>query len=417
MKMFVRSLAAVLLAGAALGAAPVVAKDPKPPKAEAPKPPKLSKPYAIGLSAAQKQLQAGDNAGAMTILNGLDAVPPVEPDDAYTTMLMKLNAAIGLKDNLLTEKMLQALLDTGRVSADDQPKFLRNIGALSMGRKDYNTATVAFEKLVALNPTDTESIVGLAELYFAQKQSAKAIGSLTDAINAKKAAGVKPDETWYRRRLAIAYDGKQSAQIQIAAADLVEAYPNPVNWRDALVITRDKYPSLDDQTELDFLRLQAAANALNGERDFVEYADTALNRSYYGEAQFAINEGIRRNMLVASKPLVAELKKTADSKVGADKASLPALEKESKSSPKLAMGTADAYYGYGEFAKAAALYKQGVGAAGVDQGTANLRLGVALGRAGDKAGAMAALSVVKGGPREELAKYWMIFLNQPAPAV
>jgi hypothetical protein len=197
----------------------------------------------------------------------------------------------------------------------------------------------------------------------------------------------------------------------------VEAYPNPVNWRDALVITRDKYPSLDDQTELDFLRLQAAANALNGERDFVEYADTALNRSYYGEAQFAINEGIRRNMLVASKPLVAELKKTADSKVGADKASLPALEKESKSSPKLAMGTADAYYGYGEFAKAAALYKQGVGAVGVDQGTANLRLGVALGRAGDKAGAMAALSVVKGGPREELAKYWMIFLNQPAPAV
>jgi hypothetical protein len=40
-----------------------------------------------------------------------------------------------------------------------------------------------------------------------------------------------------------------------------------------------------------------------------------------------------------------------------------------------------------------------------------------LGRAGDKAGAMAALSVVKGGPREELAKYWMIFLNQSAPAI
>ncbi|MFZ4110289.1 MAG: hypothetical protein ACOYKQ_07450 [Polymorphobacter sp.] len=416
MKMFVRSLATVLLAGAALAAAPVVAKDAKPPKAEAPKPPKLSKPYAIGLSAAQKQMQAGDNAGALVTLNGLGAVPPVEPDDAYTTMLMKLNAAIGLKDNLLTENMLQALLDTGRVSADDQPKFLRNIGALAMGRKDYNTATVAFEKLVVLNPSDTESIVGLAELYFAQKQSSKAIDSLSKAIDAKKAAGAKADETWYRRRLAIAYDGKQSALIQIAASELVEAYPNPVNWRDALVITRDKYPKLDDQTELDFLRLQAAANALNGERDFVEYADTALNRSYYGEAQFAINEGIRRNMLVASKPLVAELKKTVDSKMPADKASLPALEKESKTSPKLAMGTADAYYGYGEFAKAALLYKQGVGAVGVDQATANLRLGVALGRAGDKAGAMAALGAVKGGAREDLAKYWIIFLNQLAPA-
>jgi tetratricopeptide (TPR) repeat protein len=416
MKMFARSLAAALLAGAALAAAPVIAKDAKPPKAEAPKPPKLSKPYAIGLSAAQKQLQAGDNAGAMTTLNGLDAVPPVEADDSYTKMLMTLNAAIGLKDNLLTEKTLQALLDTGRVSAEDQPKFLRNIGAMALNRKDYNAATGAFEKLVAMNPADSEAIVGLAELYFAQKQSAKAVDSLTKAIDAKKAAGATPDEAWYRRRLAIAYDGKQAAMVQTAAVGLVETYPNAVNWRDALVITRDKYPSLDDQTELDFLRLQAAANALNGERDFVEYADTALNRSYYGEAQFAINEGIRRNMLVATKPLVAELKKTADSKVAADKASLPGLEKESKTSPKLAMGTADAYYGYGEFAKAAALYKLGVGAAGVDQATANLRLGVALGRAGDKAGAMAALANVKGGAREELARYWMVFLNQSAPA-
>ena len=416
MKIFAHSLAVVLLAGTAFAAAPVMAKDAKPAKVEAAKPAKLSKPYSVGLSAAQKQLQAGDNAGALTTLNGLDAVPPTEADDAYTTMLMKLNAAIGLKDNLLTEKMLQGLLDTGRVSATDQPKFLRNIGSLALNRKDYNTATGAFEKLVALNPDDSEAIVGLAELYFAQKQSAKAIDSLTKAIDAKKASGATPDEAWYRRRLAIAYDGKQNAQIQIAAMGLVEAYPNAVNWRDALVITRDKYPTLDDQTELDFMRLQAAANALNGERDFVEYADTALNRSYYGEAQFAINEGIRRKMLDAAKPLVAELKKTADAKTPADKASLPGLEKESKASPKLAMGTADAYYGYGDFAKAASLYKIGVGAAGVDQGTANLRLGVSLARSGDKAGAMAALALVKGGPREELAKYWTIFLNQPAPA-
>ena len=173
---------------------------------------------------------------------------------------------------------------------------------------------------------------------------------------------------------------------------------------------------VDDPTELDFLRLQAAANALNGERDFVEYADTALGRSLYGEAQFAINEGIRRNTLVASKPLVAELKKTADGKVTGDRQMLPGLEKESKTNPKLALGTADAYYGYGEFAKAAGLYKSLVGAVGIDQSIVNLRLGVSLGRSGDKPGAMAALGAVKGGAREELAQYWMVFLNQPAPA-
>jgi len=413
MKIFVRSLAAALLASAALTAAPAFAKEAK---VEAPKPPKLSKGVATALAAAQKLQQGGDNAGALAKIAEAEAVPNPTADDTYMISALRLNSAIGLKDNLLIEKTLTQMLATGRVSAADQPKFLRTVGSLALQRKDYAAATSAFEQLVTLNPGDGEAIVGLAELYFAQKQSAKSVDSLTQAIAANKAANLPVPEAWYRRRLAIAYDGKQAAQLQPAALGLVEAFPNAVNWRDAIIITRDSYPKLDEQTELDFLRLQSAAGALNGERDFVEYADTALGKGYPGEAKSAIDEGIRRNMLVASKPLVAELRKTADSKVAADKAALPGLEREIKSNPKIALVTGDAYYGYGDYTKAASLYKQAVGAATVDQATANLRLGVALARAGDKAGATAALNAVKGGPREVLAKYWLVFLNQATPA-
>lgn len=414
MKIINRGIAAALLAGAALVAAPSFAKDKEPKPAAAPAPPKLTKGVAVALSEAQKLQQAGDNAGALAKITEAEAVPGITADDTYMINALRLNSAIGMKDDALTEKALSAMLATGKVSAENTPKFLRTVGSLALQRKDYNTATQSFEQLVKMNPNDSDAIVGLAELYYAQKQNAKAVESLTAAIAASKASGQLPPESWYRRRLAIAFDGKQAAQIQPAALGLVEAYPNAVNWRDALIITRDSYPTLDDQTELDFLRLQSATGSLNGERDFVEYADTALGKGYPGEAKAAIDEGIRRNMLVASKPLVAELRKTADAKVAADKASLPGLEKDIKANPKIALVTGDAYYGYGDFTKAASLYKQAVGAPTVDQPTANLRLGMALAKAGDKDGSAKALQAVAGGPREALAKYWLLFIKQPA---
>lgn len=410
MTFFIRGLAAALLAGAALTAAPVAAQ--KKAEADAPKPPKLSKPVAAALAEAQKLQAAGDNAGALVKIAEAEAFPTPTAQDSYFINALRLNSAIAVKDDVLTEQTLVKMLATGQVPADKQASVLRNIGALALKRKDYATATSSFEQLVKMNPDDPENIVGLAELYFAQKQSAKAVGSLTQAIAARKAAGQPVDESWYRRRLAIAYDGKQATQIQPAALELVQAYPNAVNWRDALVITRDSFPSSDDQIQLDFMRLQAATGSLNGERDFVEYADTALGKGYPGEAKFAIDEGIRRNMLTASKPLVAELKKSADGKVAADKASLPGLEKEIKTNAKSALVTGDAYYGYADFAKAASLYKQAVGAPVVDQATANLRLGMALARSGDKVGAEAALKAVKGGPREALAQYWLVYVGQ-----
>jgi tetratricopeptide (TPR) repeat protein len=405
-------VAAALLAGATIVAVPAIAQD-KP--AAAPKY-KFSKPVQVLLAKAQEQEKAGDYAGMIATLKEAQAYPTPTADDIYVTDQMLLNAAVRSKDNLLTEQQLNKLAASGRMSPADKTTYLRQAGALALQRKDYNAATIAFEKLIADNPGDADAIAGLAELYFAQRQVGKAVSTLTKAIDASAASGKPAPENWYKRRLAMAYDGKLAGDIQPAAQGLVKTYPTPVNWRDAIVITQDGYGSVDDQTQLDFLRLQAATNSLNGERDFIEYADTALGKGYPGEAAYAINEGIKRNMLTPTKPLVAELKKAADSKTAADKASLPGLEKEAKANPKSALGTADAYYGYGDFAKAAAMYKLAQGGAGIDPNTVNLRLGAALARSGDLAGAKAALEQVKGGPREGLAQYWLIFVGQGGKA-
>jgi hypothetical protein len=90
---------------------------------------------------------------------------------------------------------------------------------------------------------------------------------------------------------------------------------------------------------------------------------------------------------------------------------LPELAKEAmaSSAARLAVRTADAYYGYGQFAEAAELYRAALSKSGVDSNRVQLRLGMALARAGDKAGATAALNTVTGPPAE-LAKFWLVYV-------
>ena len=69
----------------------------------------------------------------------------------------------------------------------------------------------------------------------------------------------------------------------------------------------------------------------------------------------------------------------------------------------------DRYYGAGNYQKAAELYREAA-EKGADTNLANLRLGEALARAGDKAGATAALSKV-GGSLAEIAKFWLVYVQ------
>jgi TolA-binding protein len=73
------------------------------------------------------------------------------------------------------------------------------------------------------------------------------------------------------------------------------------------------------------------------------------------------------------------------------------------------MRIGDAYYGAGNYAKAAEMYRQAAEKGG-DANVANLRLGEALAMAGDKAGATAALSKV-GGSLSQIAKFWAVYAN------
>ena len=82
---------------------------------------------------------------------------------------------------------------------------------------------------------------------------------------------------------------------------------------------------------------------------------------------------------------------------------------------KIAKATGDAWLSFDEYDKAAAMYQLALTKGGVDADLVNTRLGIALAKKGDKAGAKAAFAKV-GGARASTARLWTIYVDSGVTA-
>lgn len=356
----------------------------------------------------QTAVNANDVANFPAKLAAAQAVGKTK-DDKYVIGQLQLKAAVDQKDNVGIGNAIEAMLASGSASPAETSTLYLNLGRQLYNAKQYDRAATAFERLIALNSNDTDAIVMLAETRKSQNRAADAVTLLQRAIAARISAGQKPSEDWYKRAVAIAYDAKLPSAIPLSR-DWVTAYPSPKNWRDTLLIYQTG-TVLDETSKMDLYRLSRAAGALAGESDYYEYASRALSKGLSGEAKAVLEEGFAAKSIDRSKPIFRDVLASATTKSAGDRATLAGFEKTALAAPaaKSAMATAEAYFGYGDYAKAATLYRAALTKTGVDPSLANLRLGMALARSGDKIGATAALNAVTG-PRADIAKYWLLWL-------
>ena len=154
--------------------------------------------------------------------------------------------------------------------------------------------------------------------------------------------------------------------------------------------------------------------SLAGERDYYEFASLATERGLPGEANSVIDEAVATNAVPAGSRSLIELRTMASAKIAGDQASLATAERQAGASAtgRVASATADAYLAYGQDAKAITLYKTALTKGGVDVDAVNTRMGIAMVRSGDKVGARAAFSAVKGAARADIAAFWLLWLDQ-----
>jgi tetratricopeptide (TPR) repeat protein len=414
MKLTTTALGLVL----ALAAAPIAAQMYSPPSS-APQQtttgdqPNQKQPQIQPSSGARKAivaLQTAVNANEFTKVPGLVAAAQSvakTKEDRYIIGQLQVKAALAAKDNVMLAAAIDTVAASGYVDQAKVAELYMGLGTTFYNAKDFARAATAFERAASLNPRSPDPLINIAESRYSMGQKAEAVATFQRAIQATIAAGQKPREDLLKRTAGIAYEASLPT-----AADLsrqwVAAYPSPGSWHDAVAIYRNLNKP-DVEGTLVLFRLMQATNSLQGAADYSLFATAAADQSNFNEAKAVIDQGIAANQVDPANPLFRDLIAAMKTKPVATEADLNAALKMAPSAgAQIRIG--DRFYGSGNYAKAAEVYRAALGKPGVDANVANLHLGMALARTGDKAGAAAALNAVSG-PHAPLAKYWLLYLS------
>jgi tetratricopeptide (TPR) repeat protein len=374
--------------------------------AEAPKI-KVSEGATPAVAELQKAINANDVANIPAKLAAAQAKAKTK-DDKYIVAQLQLKAALAAKNDAATAAAVDAIAASGFLENAKVAELYSGLGVTFYNAKNYPQALTYFNRAASLNPSSVAPLKLVAETQLAQGQKADAAATLMKAIQLSSAGGLPAEEDLYKRAVGLAYESNSPAAVDIGR-QWIAAYPSPISWRNAIAIYRN-YNHPDVESTLDLLRLMQASGALSTPGDYRLFITSASEQLNYNEAQAVLDAGIAAKVINPASAEFRDVVAPLKTKAKATAADLAVATKTAQSGMAL-LRIGDRYYGMGDYAKAAELYRQSMGKAGVDASTANLHLGMALARSGDKAGATAAFNAVTG-PRADVAKYWLIYVNK-----
>lgn len=343
----------------------------------------------------------------------------VSPDERQALGGMMFNTGISAKDQALQLQGVDMMLASGKVQPAEAGRFNLVGFQVASSLKQYDQARTYLQRAIdanytAPNITMADLQMNMAELYFGENRNVEGLQYLSDAIAAHKAKGEAVDPRWYRRGVSVAYTNEIVPQVYDFVTAWVTDNPAPENWRDAVNLTRN-LNDFEPQVLLDLLRLGKEVQTLKEKNDFIYYIEAADARRLPKEVKDIIDQAAAQGVIPkGSDSWVDEQLKIASGRIAADRAELPALERDANGSGatyRTVVAAGDAFLSYGEFAKAATYYEKSLSLAGVDRNLALNRLGIAQIAAGNAVAARATLAQVEG-VRAPIAKLWGAYAAQ-----
>lgn len=328
------------------------------------------------------------------------------PDEKFLVAAQQTRAALDANDPVAIAAGTDAMQASGVADSADIAARYTDLGIRYGQAKRIDEAVAVLNKALALNPNSIPALITLAGIRDAQGQKAEAVALMQKGFIASKAAGVKVDEGNYKFATGLAY-GQRLPAANDLARQWYAAYPSPASLRDSMRIYRDLNKPAPGQL-IDLLRLGRAANALSGETDYAALASALVNAGKTAEAKSLLAEARTAPGIDLTKNTFVDLAKrtaAAPARAAIDASAKAAM---AGANGKAMIDAGDALYGVGAYAEAVPLYRAALTKGG-DAGLANLHLGMALARSGDKAGATAALNAVTGA-NAEIARYWLLWL-------
>lgn len=434
---------ALLLMGATAAALPTAAPAQKKKQEEAPKGPQLSPEFRKAAVPAETAIRAirdkqraslaadvtADLAVAEPLVAAAEAAAKTE-DDIYYKQIFRLqiedqkiqaaakgNVAIYRQRESALVAPLTALLANPKSSASDRGTYANRLGEIAYETKNYAEAVRLFELARTSGYAGPNLGLNIVRAKAEGGDIAGGLAALKQLIDAEQAAGRKAPESWFLYARSKTNSAKMMNDLLDWSRAWVAAYPTEKNWREALVFYGFAGPyKLDKRERIDIFRLLRVTKALSDQKDYAEYAQDLFDVGLPQEAKAVIDEGRAAGKVPATGGpnglIYADSLKT----IQAD-GPLDALAKRAAAAPTgvLAAATGDAFLGSANYARAIELYKLAMSKGGVAKpDEVTMHIGIAQALSGDKAAAKATFQTLTRPPRQEIANFWLLWIDSVA---
>ncbi len=371
---------------------------------------KVGKAVGVPLLAAQKQITAGDYAGALIFVQQAQAIPDQTPYETYVINKFLSIIDINLKDMAGASVAAEAAADSPAVPDEDKKDVLHNGMILALQAKQYQKVVVYAQQMEALNLLDSDLSAMTAEAYYYLKDTPHAQQYAQKSIDMAKAAGKQPNQGALEIMMTSQAQGKdQGAAIQ-TLEQLAVNYNNPGDWSQLVDLALNT-KGIKDTDALFLFRLRYLAGAMKNPDDYTLTGSLAQQAGYPTEAHNVLQQGISSGKISSGQAGATFAKSRADA--ATDERMLPSIASaaEKSKSGEQDVKLAEDYWGYGRYADVEAAAQRAASKGGMkDPSEATMLIGMAQTAEGKYDEAQATLAKVSGSEaRTKAAHLWSLY--------
>jgi tetratricopeptide (TPR) repeat protein len=365
---------------------------------------KVSQKVGVPLKAAQEAIQKKRWDQALAKIKEADGAPGKTAFDQYKINEMLWYVYLQQGRNADAARVLEGQIASGQMPASEKVQRTKTLAQLYARAGSYSKAAATAQQYLKSVPGDKEMQLLVANAYYQQKDYKGAIA----AANKVMAGGGTPSQDLLQLVLRSNYELGDTAGTAKALEQLLKFYPTVDTWERVL----DGYlkTTKHDDELMALYRLAEDVGALKTARQYTDMTQALVIGGFGIEGERIMQQGMAANVFQGDE--LARAKRTLEAakrKADAERLALP------KAPSQLAAAkTGDAveqvgelYFSAGDYANAVVTIQKALGLGGLtDTDRAQMLLGIAAKRKGDKATAMKAFDAIKDPKFAEIAKLW-----------
>lgn len=374
---------------------------------------KVSEASAKTLKAAQDAVTAKRYGEAIAKSNEALANPK---KTAYDTLVAYqfLAYVYGQQNNPAeAAKALQGQIDSGALPPAEVNKTRKTLVQIAAQQRNHDSVIAIGNDLIKSGAADGDVYQLVGQSYYAQGKYGDSSKLFANLVSDQEKRGAKPREQ-YLKLLQSSYEkagNKDAAQKTLEK--LVLHYPTPSTWN--YLLFELKAEKQDPRQKLHLYRLIHDTGNLKQGRDFADYSEACTYAGLPAESSRVLDAGLKANAFTdeAGRARAERYLTSSRTRASESLAELPKLETEAKQTPTgdrdVAIGMV--LFSQGQYARAVEALSRGIAKGGLrDPADAQLTLGIAQLRAGDKASAGKTFRSIQTDDAitQRIAKLWAL---------